>query len=85
MLGGLVLLLAEDMGEAKTMFAGVPTLGENKPQNYMQLAGRVLICLMFLTLLGEMSFDSFFTELVRAVELIVRYLPLITYKSVDYQ
>ena len=45
--------------------------GENKPQNYMQLAGRVLICLMFLTLLGEMSFDNFFTEIVRAVEIIV--------------
>jgi len=27
LMGGLVLLLAEDMGEAKTMFAGVPTMG----------------------------------------------------------
>eukprot|EP00116_Pleurobrachia_bachei_P007358 sb/3467620/ len=71
LLGGLVLLLAESMGETKSMFAGVPTLGENRPQNYMQLAGRVLICLMFLTLLGEMSFNNVFTELVRAVELIV--------------
>ena len=28
LLGGLVLLLAESMGEAKTMFAGVPTMGK---------------------------------------------------------
>lgn len=84
LLGGLVLLLAEDMGEAKTMFAGVPTLGENKPQNYMQLAGRVLICLMFLTLLGEMSFDNFFTEIVRAVEIIVG-LPLMICVCIGYK
>ncbi|XP_063687553.1 surfeit locus protein 4-like [Bolinopsis microptera] len=84
LMGGLVLLLAEDMGEAKTMFAGVPTMGENKPQNYMQLAGRVLICLMFLTLLGEMSFDNFFTEIVRAVEIIVG-LPLMICVCIGYK
>ena len=37
----------------------------------MQLAGRILICLMFLTLLGEMSFNNLFTEFIRAVELMV--------------
>ncbi len=48
--GGLVLLLAESSGEVKTMFAGVPTLGGNQKQNYMQLAGRILVIIMFLTL-----------------------------------
>jgi len=84
LLGGLVLLLAESMGEAKTMFAGVPQLGDNKPQNYMQLAGRVLICLMFLTLLGEMSFNNLFTEFIRAVELMVG-LPLMICVCIGYK
>lgn len=84
LLGGLVLLLAESMGEAKTMFAGVPTMGENRPQNYMQLAGRILICLMFLTLLGEMSFDNLFTEVIRAVEIIVG-LPLMICVCIGYK
>lgn len=33
------------------MFAGVPSLGENKPKSYMQLAGRILVGLMFFTIL----------------------------------
>ncbi len=45
-----MLLLAESSGEVKTMFAGVPTLGGNQKQNYMQLAGRILVIIMFLTL-----------------------------------
>ena len=48
--GGLVLLLAESSGEAKTMFAGVPSMGGNQKQSYMQLAGRLLVIIMFLTL-----------------------------------
>lgn len=56
--GGLVLLLAESSGEAKTMFAGVPTMGGNQKQNYMQLAGRLLVIIMFLTLFNfELSFQ----------------------------
>ena len=45
-----MLLLAEISGEAKSMFAGVPSLGSNQKQNYMQLAGRLLVIIMFLTL-----------------------------------
>ena len=45
-----MLLLAESSGEAKTMFAGVPTMGGNQKQSYMQLAGRLLVIFMFLTL-----------------------------------
>lgn len=48
--GGLMLLLAEYSGEAKTMFAGVPSVGGNQRQSYMQLAGRLLVIIMFLTL-----------------------------------
>ncbi|KAJ3603495.1 hypothetical protein NHX12_028240, partial [Muraenolepis orangiensis] len=43
--GGLLLLLAESRGEGKSMFAGVPSLGESSPKQYMQLGGRVLLIL----------------------------------------
>jgi ER-derived vesicles protein len=49
--GGLLLLLVESKPDAKSLFAGVPTLGDNKPKNYMQFAGRILVIVMFLTLL----------------------------------
>ena len=32
------------------MFAGVPSMGGNQKQSYMQLAGRILVIIMFLTL-----------------------------------
>ena len=32
------------------MFAGVPSMGGNQRQSYMQLAGRLLVIIMFLTL-----------------------------------
>lgn len=55
--GGIILLLAESKDEIKrTMFAGVPTLSTNRPKTYLQLTGRILIVLMFLSLLRlEMS------------------------------
>lgn len=48
--GALLLLLAEASAEVKTMFAGLPSTGTNLKQNYMQLAGRVLVIFMFMTL-----------------------------------
>ena len=45
-----MLLLAEVSTEAKTMFAGIPSMGGNQKQSYLQLAGRVLVIFMFLTL-----------------------------------
>lgn len=39
------------------MFAGVPTMRESSPKQYMQLGGRVLLVLMFMTLL---HFDTSF-------------------------
>ena len=50
LVGGLVLLLAEVSTEAKTMFAGIPSMGGNQKQSYLQLTGRLLVIFMFLTL-----------------------------------
>uniref|UniRef100_A0A8C2GLC7 Surfeit locus protein 4 n=1 Tax=Cyprinus carpio TaxID=7962 RepID=A0A8C2GLC7_CYPCA len=55
--GGLLLLLAESRSEGRSMFAGVPTMRESSPKQYMQLGGRVLLVLMFMTLL---HFDTSF-------------------------
>ena len=60
-----MLLLAEANTEVKSMFAGVPSLGGNQKQSYMQLAGRVLVIFMFLTLFSlELS-------VFRLVELLI--------------
>ena len=45
-----MLLLAEVSGEVKTMFAGLPSMGGRHRQSYMQLAGRILVIFMFITL-----------------------------------
>ena len=49
--GGLLLLLVEAKPDAKSLFAGVPTTGDNKPKNYMQFVGRLLLIVMFVTLI----------------------------------
>lgn len=51
LIGALLLVLAESRVEGRSCFAGVPSLGENKPKNFMQLAGRILLAFMFITLL----------------------------------
>merc|ERR1711944_114891 len=51
LIGALLLVLAESRVEGKSLFPGVPSLGENKPKEYMQLIGRILLVFMFLTLL----------------------------------
>jgi hypothetical protein len=63
--GGLLLLLAESRSEGKSMFAGVPTMRESSPKQYMQLGGRVLLVLMFMTLLHfDASFFSVSTQTI---------------------
>ena len=65
MAGGVILLLAESKAEGKSLFAGLPSLGENTPRTYMQLSGRILLVLMFLTLLRfEFSFLQVIQNLV---------------------
>lgn len=55
--GSLLLLLAEASAETKTMFAGLPSMGKNQRQSYMQLAGRILVIFMFISLFKmEFSF-----------------------------
>ena len=56
--GGLILLLVENRPDAKSLFAGVPTLNDNAPKNYLQFAGRILLIIMFLTLV-RMDFNYF--------------------------
>jgi len=51
LIGALLLVLAESRAESKNMFAGVPSLGENKPKEYLQLTGRILLVFMFVTLI----------------------------------
>ena len=60
-----MLLLAEVSGEVKTMFAGLPSMGGSHRQSYMQLAGRLLVIFMFLTLF---SFDL---SPLRVLELVI--------------
>ena len=45
------MLLAESKAEGRSLFAGLPSLGENTHKTYMQLSGRILLVFMFLTLL----------------------------------
>jgi len=49
--GGVLLLLAESKSEGRSLFAGLPSMGENSHKTYIQLSGRVLLVCMFLTLL----------------------------------
>lgn len=57
LIGALLLVLADARGETRSLFAGVPSIGDNKPKNFMQLAGRILLAFMFITLIRfELSF-----------------------------
>jgi len=65
-------VLAESRVEGKSLFAGVPSLGENKPKMYLQLAGRILLVFMFLTLLRfEMSAMQIIQNLVGSLLMVL--------------
>lgn len=52
LVGSLLLLLAEASQESKSLLAGLPSAGnENRSKQYLQLGGRILVVLMFLTLI----------------------------------
>lgn len=77
--GGVILLLAESKAEGKSLFAGLPSLGENTPKTYMQLSGRILLVLMFLSLL---RFEFSFLQLIQnAVGTVLIVLVAIGYKT----
>lgn len=62
--GALLLVLAESRVEGRSLFPGVPSLGENKPKEYLQLTGRILLVFMFVTLL---RFDTSFMQILQNV------------------
>jgi len=72
LIGALLLVLAESRSEGKSLFAGVPTMGENKPKTYLQLTGRILLVFMFVTLLRfEMSVLQVLQDLVGSALMIL--------------
>lgn len=60
LVGCLILLLAESRPDSKSIFAGIPSLDDNKPKSYMLFAGRILIVLIYLVLLSYLDFNSYF-------------------------
>jgi len=79
LLGALLLVLAESRNEARSLFAGVPSLGDNKPKSFMQLAGRILLAFMFITLIRfELSFLQVIQDIVGSILMV---LVVIGYKT----
>ncbi|GAB6021943.1 Surfeit locus protein 4 [Chamberlinius hualienensis] len=79
LIGSLLLVLAESRVEGRSLFAGVPSIGDNKPKNYLQLAGRILIVFMFVTLLHLES--SPLQILVNVIGSVLMLLVTIGYKT----
>jgi ER-derived vesicles protein len=72
LIGALLLVLAESRGEVRSLFAGVPSMGENKPKNFMQLAGRILLAFMFITLIRfELSFFQVIQDIVGSILMVM--------------
>jgi len=60
--------MVENRKEARSLFAGVPTIHNNAPKNYMQLAGRMLLVIMFLTIVRyELTFTSVIQNLIGGI------------------
>jgi len=79
LVGALLLVLAESRSESKTLFAGVPSLGENKPKEYLQLTGRILLVFMFVTLI---RFDTSIMYIIQnLIGSILMVLVTIGYKT----
>lgn len=72
LIGALLLVLAESQSEQRSSIAGIPSLGENKPKNYLQLTGRVLLAFMFITLLRfELSVVQMVQDLIGSVLMVL--------------
>lgn len=79
LIGALLLVLADSKAETRTLLAGVPTLDTNKPKNYLQLGGRILLAFMFITLIRlEISFFQILQDLFSSALMI---LVMIGYKT----
>lgn len=80
--GALALLLAETFeSRDRNIYAGVPTLDNKKPQNYMQLVGRLLLISMFLDTLWEGFELSFFSVIRTAIACALMFLVTFGYKT----
>ncbi|VDN14151.1 unnamed protein product [Dibothriocephalus latus] len=51
LMGSLLLLIAEASQESRSLLAGLPSAGGNASRQYLQLGGRILVVLMFVTLI----------------------------------
>jgi hypothetical protein len=72
LIGALLLVLAESRNEARSLFAGVPSLGDNKPKSFMQLAGRILLAFMFITLIRfELSFLQIVQDILGSILMVL--------------
>ncbi|GLG99501.1 Surfeit locus protein 4-like protein [Gryllus bimaculatus] len=72
LIGALLLVLAESRVEGRSLFAGVPSLGDNKPKNYLQLTGRILLAFMFVTLLRfEINFLQIVQDLAGSILMVL--------------
>jgi len=81
LIGGLLLVLAESKNEARSLFAGLPSLGENKAKEYLQLSGRILLVFMFVTLLSYTHEISAMRIIQNIVCSILMILVAIGYKT----
>lgn len=66
--GSLMLLFAEISEDKKTFFPGVPEIGGNRKVQLLQLSGRNLLVVMFLTLV---QFDSIFRMILEGAGLVL--------------
>ena len=72
LIGALLLVLAESRVEGRSLFAGVPTMVDNKPKNVMQLAGRCLLAFMFITLIRfELSFLQILQDIFGSILMVL--------------
>jgi len=46
--GGLLMVLSDSLGNRKNLFAGLPSLSETDRRKYFQLAGRILLIFLFI-------------------------------------
>lgn len=79
LIGALLLVLAESHVEARSLFAGVPTISDNSPRPYLQLAGRCLLAFMFITLI---RFEFSYLQVIQnVIGCIIMVLVTIGYKT----